>query len=134
IIMAGDTGLYSVAFQSLSNLDTPYTFFQVGIPEMGINPDVYDLPLVRFFSNLRGTPQSGDLVGLPWDDLNSAVNTTGQVLAPGYVLDLPADGFTGLSFTAITYPGLKELNDHAWEELKARLYSIFPQHAEAGTL
>ena len=53
VILAGDTGLYSVALQSLTNVDTPYTFFQVGIPEMGVNGDVYGLPFVRFASNLR---------------------------------------------------------------------------------
>ncbi len=37
VILAGDVGTYSVALQSLSNLDTPYVFFQVGIPEMGLN-------------------------------------------------------------------------------------------------
>ncbi|MCA9198980.1 MAG: hypothetical protein KDA87_15640, partial [Planctomycetales bacterium] len=134
IIMAGDTGLYSVAFQSLSNLDTPYTFFQIGIPEMGVNKDVYGLPFLTFASNLRGTPESDKLANIPWDNLNSAVNTNGQLLAPGYVLDLPADGFTGLSFITQTYPGLRELNDHVWEELKTKLYGAFPALEREGVL
>ena len=134
IVMAGETGLYSVAFQSLSNLDTPYTFFQVGLPEMGINEFVYDLPFVRFASNVRRAPNDESLANVPWDQLNSAINTDGQVLAPGYVLDLPADGFTGFSFSAVTYPGLKELNDHAFKALKQQLYRAFPHHAKLGTL
>ena len=134
VILAGDTGLYSVALQSLTNIDIPYTFFQFGIPEMGINEDVYGLPYLQFASNLRGGPTTGPLAGLAWDDLNSAVNTTGQLLASGYALDLPADGFTGLSFTTTTYPGLKELNDRAFEQLKAKIYAMFPNLAKQGVL
>jgi large repetitive protein len=134
VIMAGDTALYSVAIQSTSNLDTPYAFFQVGIPEMGVNDYVYGLPYVRLASNVRGGPEQGDLADLAWPDLNSAVNTNGYTLASGYLHDHVVDGFTGFSFSTITYPGMSELNDQAWEELKAKLYAAFPAHARAGTL
>ncbi|HND50976.1 MAG TPA: CARDB domain-containing protein, partial [Pirellulaceae bacterium] len=134
IILAGETGLYSVALQSLSNVDTPYTFVQVGVPEMGKNSYVYDLPYVYFSSNVGGRISSNGLGDVPWDDLDPAVDTNGQLLAPGYFLDLPADGFTGLTFTATTYPGLKELNDRIWDELKGKLYQILPDLKKTGAL
>ena len=129
VVLAGDTGLYSVALQSLTNVDTPYTFFQVGIPEMGVNGDVYGLPFVRFASNVRGGAEHGDAAEVDWAWLDSAVNTNGYRLASGYLMDNDADGFTGFSFTTITYPGLKEMYDHAWEALKNQLYAAFPQLA-----
>src|SRR5205823_2746803 len=109
VILAGDVGTYSVALQSLSNLDTPYVFFQVGIPEMGTNQFVYNLPFVKFSSNLRGAPDNSDSIA--YATLDSAVNTTGTVLAPGYLFNEDANGFTGFSFNLSTYPGLKELHD-----------------------
>ena len=33
-ILAGDVGTYSIALKGASNLDAPYTFFQVGVPEL----------------------------------------------------------------------------------------------------
>src|SRR5262249_6445876 len=69
VILAGDVGTYSVALQSLSNLDTPYVFFQVGIPEMGNNEYVYGLPFVKFSSNLRGGPDAASDV--PYATLDS---------------------------------------------------------------
>ena len=58
---------------------------------------------------------------MPWADLTSQVNTNGEILAPGFALDLHAGSFTGLSFTAFTYPGLKELleaNPHLLDDLE----------------
>jgi hypothetical protein len=46
------------------------------------------------------------------------VNTTGESLAPGYVYDLAAGDFTGLSFTALTYPGLAEILEENPDFLK----------------
>ncbi|MFO7898428.1 MAG: CARDB domain-containing protein, partial [Planctomycetota bacterium] len=134
IILAGDTGIYSVALQSLSNLDTPYTFFQVGVPEMGRHFMLYDLPYLHFFSNVRGGPQAGDTTGLPWPALNSAVNTNGHVLAPGYMVNQYADDFTGFTFGVMTYPGLEEMHDRAWEELVAKIYAARPDLAETDAL
>ncbi|MCH5373133.1 MAG: hypothetical protein JJ992_04105, partial [Planctomycetes bacterium] len=133
-IFAGDTGTYSVALQNLGNVDAPYTFFNVGIPELGIHQLLYNLPYVRFFSNLRGAPEGGDVEDLPWAELKSDVNLDGNVTAGGYLLDEPADGFTGFTFEVGTYLGLRELHDHAFEELKSKLYAAFPEHAEADTL
>src|SRR6185436_1123433 len=78
-VLAGDTGTYSVALQNLGNIDAPYTFFNVGIPEMGVHNFVYGLPFTKFFSNLRGGPEGADIGDLPWAELNSAVNTDGHV-------------------------------------------------------
>jgi large repetitive protein len=40
ILSPGDTGLYGVSLKSLTNVDTPYVFFEFGLPELGINPDL----------------------------------------------------------------------------------------------
>jgi hypothetical protein len=69
-----------------------------------------------------------------WASVDSALNTEGNVLAPGILYDQHADGFTGFTFNVLTYPGLRELHDRAFEELKTRLYAAFPEHAARGTL
>ncbi len=134
IVMAGDTGRYSVSFQSLSNLDTPYVYYQVGVPELGINKEVYGLPYLHFFTNAQGTPPSDSLNDIPWADLNPIVNTDGYRLASGYILDQEADGSTGFSFAALTYPGLKEMANRSFDDFKARLYAAFPRAEEQGIL
>ena len=134
IVIAGDAGTYSVALQSLSNLDTPYTFVEVGIPEMGANPFVYNLPYSAFASNLRGAPEHGGLDDISWSSLDSAVNTNGHTIASGYLQDHDADGFTGFSFNIWTYPGLRELHFRNFPELRASLYALYPEHEKAGTL
>ena len=52
-------------------------------------------------------------------DLVLSVNTTGQVLAPGYALDVGAGGFVGFTFNASTYPGLQALHDRAFDAKQA---------------
>ena len=55
----GENGLYSVSLQSLSNVDTPYVRFDVGVPEMGLSNDVLEglnLPYLVFSSNVAGQP------------------------------------------------------------------------------
>src|SRR5262249_12410996 len=69
-IFAGDTGTYSVDLQNLGNVDAPYVYFTVGIPEMGIHDYIYGLPFVRFYSNLRGTPEAAAVQGVPWATLD----------------------------------------------------------------
>src|SRR5262249_20921341 len=61
-------------------------------------------------------------------------NTNGTLTTTGVLFDQPADGFTGFTFNVDTYPGLKELNDRAFEALRDRLYAAFPQYARAGVL
>ena len=134
IILAGDVGTYSVALPSISNVDTPYTFFQVGIPELGINQFVYNLPYARLNTNLRGTPPADALNAIPWASLESTLNQSGQVLASGYLLDQAADDFTGFTFNVTTYAGLRELHDRAFSALRDRLYAAFPAIAKAGVL
>ena len=38
VLAPGDTGIYSVTVRDLGNVDTPYTYFEFGIPELGDNP------------------------------------------------------------------------------------------------
>ena len=133
-ILAGDLGTYSVALQGLGNLDTPYTFFQVGIPELGLNEFVYGLPYLNLTTNVRGTPTGAELGSLPWASLVNENNTNGHVLSPGYLLHNPTAGFTGFTFNVLTYPGLTELYDRAFDKLREQIYNLFPDHREAGTL
>ena len=132
-ILAGDVGTYSVALENLGNVDAPYTFFQVGVPEMGINTWVYNLPYAQFFTNVRGAPPAG-LADVPWASLESIVNTDHHNTASGYLLHHAADAFTGFSFNLATYPGLRELHDRSFEELRERLYQLRPDWREAGVL
>ncbi|MEO1527560.1 MAG: CARDB domain-containing protein, partial [Planctomycetota bacterium] len=133
-IFAGDTGDYSLTLQNLGNVDAPYVFYNVGVPELGVNDNVYGLKYHTFTSNLRGGPETGPYADLPFAELDAAVNTDGHVTASGYEFDKRADGFSGFSFQVQTYPGLRELHDHAFEELKAKIYAAFPQYAEQDIL
>ena len=126
ILLAGDQGLYSVAIQSLSNVDTPYIYFQIGVPEMGTNEWVYGLPYLDFTTNVGGRPPNSPYDAVTWGELNPAVNTNGYKLTSGYVLDQEADGFTGLTFQTFTYPGMRELYDRKFAELREKLYAALP--------
>ena len=132
-VFAGDAGTYSASIQNLGNVDAEYVSLTAGIPAMGINTNVYNLPFTRLASNLRGTP--GEAVGtLPWAELDSATNVDGHLTARGFARDLPADGSGGFTFQVQTYPGLRELHDHAWDALKEQLYDAFPRYAERDLL
>jgi hypothetical protein len=109
VVPAGQAGLYSIALQSLTNVDTPYVYFQFGAPEIGDNAMVYNLPFLTFNSNVRGSPD-GVREDVPWASLDSEVNTTGFMLAPGYAMDVVAGGFVGMSFAVLTYPGLPAIS------------------------
>jgi subtilase family serine protease len=140
ILMAGDVGLYSLALQNVGNLDAPYVVFKVGAPEMGINEWVYNLPYFEFFTNIGGRPPSDALGSVPWSALNSLINlsnssqTSGHNIATGYLYDHPADGFTGVSFSVATYPGLREMADANFAKLRAALYGLRPDLAKLGLL
>ncbi|MEX2214849.1 MAG: Ig-like domain-containing protein [Phycisphaeraceae bacterium] len=133
-ILAGDVGTYSVAVQGTGNVDTPYVFFQVGIPEMGTNSHVYQLDYLNFFSNVRGSAPETDLDGVPFPSLNPATNTNGYLLTSGYLYDQHAFGFDGFTFNVETYPGLKELNERNFEQLRERIYAARPDVAASGVL
>ncbi|WP_346658742.1 Ig-like domain-containing protein [Bradyrhizobium sp. 143] len=126
VVLAGDTNDYSIAFQSLSNLDTPYVYFTYGATYLGTNNVIYDLPYVTFATNLGGQPDISNGTNIPWASLSSAVNLNGRNLAPGYLYNLQAGGFNGLSFDLATYPGLRALNDRAWEQFKQDVYANIP--------
>ncbi len=129
-IFAGDTGTYSVALQNLGNVDAPYTFFTVGVPELGTNIFFYGLKYLTFESNVAGAPDAGGIQDLPWATLNSSLNLDGTVATSGYLLNEPAGGFTGFTFNVDTYPGLRELHDHdGFDKLKAVLYAMYPDLA-----
>ena len=106
VVPAGQTGLYSISLQSLTNVDTPYVFFTFGAPQLLENPKVFGLPYTTFNSNVRGEPD-GQRTDVPWASLDSEVNTTGLMLAPGYAFDVSAGGYVGLSFSVTSYPGLQ---------------------------
>ncbi len=86
-MLAGDIGTYSVALQGIGNVDTPYVFFQVGIPEMGPNILVYNLDFLNLTSNVRGSPPEGDFGDIEFASLNPAVNTNGISLTSGDLFD-----------------------------------------------
>ena len=132
VLAAGDVGTYSFSVENVTNVDAPYVFFEFGVPELGANPDVFNFEYVTFTSNLRGQPQDPALADIPWASLDSAVNTTGETLAPGYALDLATGDFTGLTFNAHTYPGLQEMVDREFEALREIVYEQYPDYV--GTL
>ncbi|HNN85589.1 MAG TPA: CARDB domain-containing protein, partial [Accumulibacter sp.] len=147
----GESSVYSLSLQSLSNLDTPYVRFDFGVPEMGRSEDVLaglNLPYLVFGSNVDGQPDglTVDSAGntqtygatptdgtprsdIPWARLDGVQNTAGFNLAPGYAFDIPAGGFVGMSFNVQTYPGLAEWIAHDFEGLRAKLYAVRPDWA-----
>ncbi len=133
-IFAGDTGTYSVALQNLGNIDAPYTYFVVGIPEMGTNSFLYNLEYVNLEANVAGGPTTGGVQNLPWATLNSVNDINGTDATSGYLIDEPAGGFTGFTINVDTYPGLQQLHDHAFDQLKAEIYAAYPQYAQEDIL
>ena len=70
---------------------------------------ITELPYLEFSSNLRGQPETEGVADLPWASLVSDVNTDGEMIAPGYIYDLPTGDAMGRTFNAQVYPGLQEL-------------------------
>ena len=129
VLAPGDVGTYSIGLQSLTNVDTPYVFFQFGIPELGLNENVFNLRYVTFTSNVGGSPPNGIDDSIPWAQLDSTVNTNGTNLAPGFVTDFAAGDYVGLTFNAHTYPGLKEILDRSFDDLRTRIEEMYPEYA-----
>ncbi|MBO3704008.1 MAG: hypothetical protein J5W83_15990, partial [Candidatus Accumulibacter sp.] len=152
----GDNGRYSVALQSLANVDTPYVRFDLGVPEMGYSDEVLSgiaLPYLVVGSNIGGRPDgvSVDAAGntqsygptpssgttrpdIPWASLDGTLNTGGVNLLPGYVVDLAAGGYVGMSFNVQTWPGLAEWIAYDFDGLRDKLYALHPQWKEQGLL
>src|SRR6185503_474102 len=133
IIPAGGMGTFGVSLQSLTNVDTPYVHLVYGAPEMQENGYLFQLPFLTFSTNLAGAPD-GVRPDVPWAALDSELNTTGQLLAPGYAFDVDAQGFVGASFNVQTYPGFNELLSQQFEEFRLRLYAARPDLAAQGVL
>jgi hypothetical protein len=83
-----------VALHNTSNLDAPYVFLTFGVPEMGINEEVYELYYHKFASNVTGQPPSGALSQLSWKEVASKVNTDGYIRVPVYLTNQQASGYT----------------------------------------
>ncbi len=105
IIAPGDVGRFGFSLLNQGNVDLPYVQFQYGVPELGLNGELFDLPYVVMATNLRGSLPIEDV---PWASIDPVLNTTGHTLASGYAVDLPAFGLAGLSLNTLTYPGLDE--------------------------
>jgi hypothetical protein len=154
-IEPGESTLFSVNLQSLTNVDTPYVRFDVGATNMGNSKYVLEslnLPYVLFSSNVGGRPDGAIVPGLgnsqsygptpasalrsdvPWAALDSSLNSIGWNLAPGYAFDVGAGGFVGFNFNVQTYPGLKEWINQDFEGLRLKLYAIHPEWEEQGLL
>lgn len=145
---------YSVSLQSLTNVDTPYVRFDVGVPEMGYNQYLLEglkLPYLVFGSNIGGQPtgqaspdannqQYGTTPTNPirndiaWAQLDGTVNTHGYNLAPAYAFDVQAGGFVGKSFNVQIYPGLTEWMNYDFEGLRDKLYATHPDWKAQGLL
>ena len=55
VLAVGQSALYGFSLLSLTNVDTPYVRFEYGVPELGANPNLANLPYLAFGTNLRGT-------------------------------------------------------------------------------
>ena len=120
-IFAGATGTYSVTLANLGNIDAPYTYFSVGIPEMGTNMALYNLPYLYMESNVAGGPSMGTDQNLAWATLNSINNLNGENLTTGYLVDEPAAASADFTFNVDTYPGLAAMEDRSWSSFVAAL-------------
>ena len=82
-ILAGDAQDYSVQLDNLGNVDAPYTFFQVGVPQLGTNYVVYNLPYLTFSSNVSGQPSnlaSSANANVPYSSIAGITDTNGQLI------------------------------------------------------
>ena len=107
VVTAGNQAYYGLTVQSVTNVDIPYVFIQVGVPELdGIagpypQPDQYrHLGL----STDLGTGASPNVSGVPWASVNPVADVGGEDLASGYALNMPDASNFGLSLLVQTYP------------------------------
>ncbi len=129
ILGLGDTGTYGISVASLTNIDTPYVYLDFGVPsKLGVensrtnnilyslvpqgvreSTGIEELPYLSFTSNLRGAPEEGGDKDIPWASLVPDVDTGQNILAPGYIFDLPNGNYTGRTFNVQIYPGINEI-------------------------
>ena len=77
-ILAGEVGTYTIVLQNIGNLDVPYVYFDVGIPDLLSNAELYNFSYALVSSNVRGGAEEV-LADVPWAELDPAVNTDGQL-------------------------------------------------------
>ena len=131
-ILAGDAQDYSIQLDNLGNLDAPYTFFQVGVPQLGTNYVVYGLPYLTFSSDVSGQPSnlaSSANANVPYSAITGITNTNGQLITSGFLLNAAAGSSSGFTVNVQTYPGLEALNARAFSSFAATLDKIAPSLA-----
>ncbi|MCA9049815.1 MAG: hypothetical protein KDA89_13860, partial [Planctomycetaceae bacterium] len=132
IIAAGRVATYAVTLLNRSNLDAPYTYFQVAAPNLGLNDYIYSFPYLRLTGNVRGVPdgvQSSEIAPIPWFSLDSVTNTTGEYTTSGYLFDQPAGQYSGFTVNVLTYPGLLDAARQNLADLQAALAELVPEAA-----
>ncbi len=121
-ILAGDAQDYSIQLDNLGNVDAPYTFFQVGVPQLGTNYIVYNLPYLTFSSNVSGQPSnlaSSANANVPYSSIAGITDTNGQLITQGFLLNAAAGSSSGFTVNVQTYPGLEALNARAFAKFAA---------------
>ncbi|MGA8137346.1 MAG: CARDB domain-containing protein, partial [Pseudomonas gingeri] len=154
-LQPGDSATYTVSLQSLTNVDTPYVYFNIGAVQMGYNQYLLDglhLPYALFGASVTGNPFGdssnsaannqayGQTVAtqsrsdIPWSSLDGTLDTNGFNLAPGYALDVAAHGTVGMTFRLQTYPGLSEWLNRDFIGLRDALYATHQDWKAQGLL
>src|SRR5262249_50794918 len=98
VLFAGDTAHYGFSLASASNVDVPYVYFEYGVPALPLNEDK---PRLGFNTDAGSQPSVGNV---PWPSLSPVVDQGGELVAPGYALDLADGSSTTIGFSAQTYP------------------------------
>ena len=125
VILAGDTGTYSVALRTWATSTRPTSTSRSASPRWGSTRSSTTCPSSTSAPTSRRRPDGSTTS--PGRPSTRRSTRRGTVLAPGYLFDEAAGGFTGFTFNVTTYPGLRELHDRNFEALKAQLYAAFPE-------
>jgi len=103
----GEVGWYGVGIYSLTNVDAPYVHLEFGLPRLPQDPTgLIPGEKLVFRTNLSGQPRIDQV---PWVELDPIVNLGGHLMAPGFTFDFVNRGYAALTFTADTYPALREI-------------------------
>ena len=128
-ILAGDSQDYSIQLDNTGNLDAPYTFFQVGVPQLGNNFIVYNLPYLTFSSNVSGQPTNlatSANANVPYSSIAGITDTNGQLITSGFLLNSAGESSSGFTVNVQTYPGLEALNARAFNSFRAEAATFAP--------